>query len=173
MTNNHKNIGMNIIADRKKIERILERIAYQIAENNCHEKKLIFVGIKDSGYQLAKEIIQYLKSILEIETELISLEIDKNNPSKSKINLSIPLDSKNCNIILVDDVINSGKTIFYALKPFYELNLNSLQTLILVERKHKRFPIMADYVGISLNTTLLERIEVKVHKNKIESIELV
>jgi pyrimidine operon attenuation protein / uracil phosphoribosyltransferase len=164
---------MNIIADREKIERILERIAYQIAENYCHEKKIFFVGIKDSGYQLAEEMIKYLNPILNIETELIALEIDKKNPATSPIVLSKNIDSKNCSIILVDDVINSGKTIFYALKPFFELKINSLQTLILVERKHKRFPIVADYVGISLNTTLLERIEVKVVKNKLYSVELI
>ena len=70
-------------------------------------------------------------------------------------------------------MINSGKTLFYALKPFFEMEIDALHTLILVERKHKRFPIMADYVGISLNTTMLEKIEVKVKDGKISSIELV
>lgn len=164
---------MNIIADREKIVRILERIAYQIAENHCHEKKLIFVGIQESGYQLAVEMIQFLKPILNIETDIIALKIDKKHPEKSTIDLSKIIDSKKSNIILVDDVINSGKTIFYALKPFFDLDLKSLQTLILVERKHKRFPIIADYVGITLNTTLLEQIEVQVTGNQIESINLV
>lgn len=164
---------MNIIADREKIERILERIAYQIAENHCHEKKIIFVGLKDSGYQLAEEMIRFLKPILTIETELISLEIDKKNPIKSDIKLSHVINPKDAVIILVDDVINSGMTLFYALKPFFELKIKALHTLILVERKHKRFPIVADYVGISLNTTLLERIEVKASNKKINSIELV
>jgi len=160
------------IANRQKIERILERIAFQLAENCCHHKKIIFVGIKESGFVLAQEIMHYIEPILHIDFEVISLEIDKKNPQTSDIKLSKQLDTKNTAIILVDDVINSGKTLFYALKPFFDLKIDALYTLILVERKYKRFPVMADYVGISLNTTLLEKIEVKVKNAKISSIEL-
>jgi pyrimidine operon attenuation protein/uracil phosphoribosyltransferase len=161
------------IANREKIERILERIAYQLAENCCHHKKIIFVGIKESGFVLAQEIVSYLAPILKIDTDVISLEIDKKNPQTSEIKLSKALDTKDTAIILVDDVINSGKTLFYALKPFFDLKIDALHILILVERKYKRFPIMADYVGISLNTTLLEKIEVIVKNKKLDSIELV
>jgi len=161
------------IANRENIERILERIAYQLAENYCHHKHITFVGIKESGFVLAQEVESYLKPILNIPTEVISLEIDKKNPQTSEIKLSKNIAEKNTAIILVDDVINSGKTFFYALKPFFEIKIDSLHTLILVERKHKRFPIVADYVGISLNTTMLEKIEVKVKGSKISSIELV
>ena len=101
------------------------------------------------------------------------MEIDKKNPQTSEIKLSKTLETKDTAIILVDDVINSGKTLFYALKPFFDLKIDALNTLILVERKYKRFPIMADYVGISLNTTLLEKIEVIVKNKKLVSIELV
>ena len=161
------------IANREKIERILERIAYQVAENCCHRKKIIFVGIQESGYVLAQEIVRYLAPLLKIETDVISLEIDKKNPQTSEIKLSKTLETKDTAIILVDDVINSGKTLFYALKPFFDLKIDALNTLILVERKYKRFPIMADYVGISLNTTLLEKIEVIEKNKKLVSIELV
>jgi pyrimidine operon attenuation protein/uracil phosphoribosyltransferase len=161
------------IANREKIDRILGRIAYQLAENYCHHKHLTFVGIKESGYVLAQEVESYLKPILNIPTEVISLEIDKKNPQTSTIQLSKKIDAKDTAVILVDDVINSGKTLFYALKPFFDMKIDTLDTLILVERKHKRFPIIADYVGISLNTTMLEKIEVKVKAGKISSIELV
>ncbi len=161
------------IANREKIERILERIAYQLAENYCHHKHITFVGVKESGFVLAQEVENYLKPILYIPTEVISLEIDKKNPLTSEIKLSKNIDAKNTAIILVDDVINSGQTLFYALKPFFDMKIDSLDTLILVERKHKRFPIIADYVGFSLNTTMLEKIEVKVKGGKISSIELV
>ena len=162
-----------MIADRAKIERILERIAYQIAETNCHKKKLIFVGIQESGWILAQEVIRFLQPILVIETQMIALEMDKKNPESSTIVLSENIEVNEATIILVDDVINSGKTLFYALKPFFELHIDELQTLILVERKYKRFPIVADFVGISLNTTLLERIEVRVSNGKLDRIELV
>lgn len=162
------------IANREKIERILERIAYQLAENYCHEKKIIFVGVKESGFVLAQEIEVRLRSILKtIQTEVIALEIDKRKPQTSDIKLSKEINTTDTAVLLVDDVINSGKTLFYALKPFFDMKLDALHTLILVERKHKRFPIVADYVGISLNTTMLEKIEVRVTGNKISSIELV
>ncbi|MBL7788636.1 MAG: phosphoribosyltransferase [Chitinophagales bacterium] len=161
------------IANREKIERILERIAYQLAENYCHRKHITFVGVKESGYVLAQEVESYLKPILNLPTEVVALEIDKKNPQTSDIKLSKNIQVKETAIILVDDVINSGKTLFYALKPFFDMKIDALHTLILVERKHKRFPIVADHVGISLNTTMLEKIEVKVKGNKISSIELV
>ncbi len=161
------------IADRIKIENILERIVFQIAENHYQAKRIIFVGIEKSGWNLAKEIIQYLNKIIAIETLLISLEIDKKKPESSPVLLSENLEGKTDIVILVDDVINSGKTLFYALRPFLDLKLNALQTLILVERKYKRFPISADFVGISLNTTMKEHIEVKVENNLISSIDLV
>lgn len=163
------------IANRAKIERILERIVYQIAENHCDAKKIVFVGVKESGWILAKEVIHYLNRLIAAEIQLISLEIDKKNPilGKAEIKLSESLAKDSDVIILVDDVINSGRTLFYALHPFLNIKIEKLQTLILVERKYKRFPIIADYVGISLNTTMKEHIEVKVKGNKLESIELV
>jgi pyrimidine operon attenuation protein/uracil phosphoribosyltransferase len=164
---------MSQIANRERIEQILERMVFQIAENNYASKKIIFVGVKDSGWMLAKEIIECLTKIQSVETVLVSLEIDKKHPEKSTILLSDVIDEKSDSVILVDDVINSGRTIFYALKPFLDIKLKNLQTLVLVERKYKRFPIVADYVGISLNTTMKEHIEVVVDNGKIAAIELI
>lgn len=163
------------IADRAKIERILERIVYQIAENHCEAKKIVFVGVKESGWILAQEVIRYLNKLIQSEIILVSLEINKKNPvlSRAEVKVSHPLSDDSDVIILVDDVINSGRTLFYSLQPFLDIKINKLQTLILVERKYKRFPIIADYVGISLNTTMKEHIEVKVKGDKLDSIELV
>lgn len=160
------------IADREKIERILERIAYQIAEIHCHKKKIILVGIHENGYILAKEMANYLLPILKKEAEIISLKIDKTRPETSSIELSQEFQIPDNAIILVDDVINSGKTFFYALRPFFDMKIDELQTLILVERKYKRFPIVSDFVGMSLNTTLKEHIEVVVENGKINEIIL-
>lgn len=160
------------IAHREKIERILERIAYQIAEAHYDKKQIVFVGIKENGLILAQEVIAYLSKIWQVDTKLIALQLDKKKPEKSNIHLSEPIPESYDAMILVDDVINSGRTFFYALRPFLDLKIQSLQTLILVERKYKRFPIIADYVGISLNTTLKEHIEVIADTSQIQSIEL-
>lgn len=161
-----------IIANREQIARIIERLVHQIAEQHFDKKRIIFVGIKESGLTLAKEVVQALEKILKIELEIIELEIDKKKPNKGEVKISDEISKHEEAIIIVDDVINSGRTLFYALKPFLNLNLNTLQTLILVERKYKRFPITADYVGISLNTTMKEHIAVQTDKGRILRVEL-
>lgn len=161
------------IADRLQIERMLDRIVYQIAENHFDKNAITFVGLQESGLILAKEVAARLQNTITAKLQIVSLSIDKNDPSKSSVQLSDPISIKSEVVILVDDVINSGKTLFYALHPFLGINLKNLQTLVLVERKYKRFPVSSDYVGISLNTTLKEHIEVQVVKGITSSIELV
>jgi pyrimidine operon attenuation protein/uracil phosphoribosyltransferase len=161
------------IADRLQIERMLERIVYQIAENHFDKNAITLVGLQESGLILAKEVAARLQNTITAKLQIVSLSIDKKDPSKSSIHLSDPISSKSEVVILVDDVINSGRTLFYALRPFLEINLKNLQTLVLVERKYKRFPVSSDYVGISLNTTLKEHIEVQVKNGIAASIELV
>jgi pyrimidine operon attenuation protein/uracil phosphoribosyltransferase len=90
------------------------------------------------------------------------INIDKKNPLQSAIEIKIDTDLKNKTIILVDDVANSGKTIFYALKPLMDLSLNKIQLAVLVDRQHKSFPITADYVGLSISTTLQNMIYVEI-----------
>lgn len=161
------------IANRLQIERMLERIVYQIAENHFDKNAITFVGLQESGLILAKEVAARLQNTITAKLQIVSLSIDKKDPSKSSVQLSDPISSKSELVILVDDVINSGRTLFYALRPFLEINLKNLQTLVLVERKYKRFPVSSDYVGISLNTTLKEHIEVQIEKGIASSIELI
>ncbi len=161
------------IADRIQIERILERIVYQIAESHFDKNAITFVGLQESGLIVAKEVAKRLQNTITANLQIVSLSINKKDPSKSSIELSDPISRKVEVVILVDDVINSGRTLFYSLRPFLEINLKSLQTLVLVERKYKRFPVSSDYVGISLNTTLKEHIEVQVENGIASSIELI
>ena len=96
---------------------------------------------------------------------MCELKINKKNPLQSEINLNIePKDFKNETIIVVDDVLNSGKTMMYAIKPFLEVPIKKLSIAVLINRSHKRFPLNADYVGLSLTTTLKEHIEVSLEK---------
>jgi pyrimidine operon attenuation protein/uracil phosphoribosyltransferase len=68
-------------------------------------------------------------------------------------------------IILVDDVLNSGKTMMYALKPFLAADIKKIRTVVLIDRNHKRFPVAADFTGLSLSTTLQEHVSVEFDKN--------
>ncbi len=150
-----------VILDHQKIEQKINRIAYQIFEDNYNQKRLIIAGIASNGFILAKLLANKLKEIRDLEIVLEELHINKKNPINSKVKMNLENeDIKNQSIILVDDVLNSGKTMMYGLQHFLAAPLKRLSTAVLVNRSHKRFPVNADYVGLSLATTLKERIEV-------------
>jgi pyrimidine operon attenuation protein/uracil phosphoribosyltransferase len=132
------------------------------------------LGIESSGYILANQLFELLKPIIpNVALSLNKLTINKKNPLEKSIDLDVDIHFfENKSIIVVDDVINSGRTLFYALRPFFLIDIQMLQTLVLVERKYKRFPISADYVGVSLNTTFKEHIEVICENGKVSSVSL-
>jgi len=148
------------ILSKEVVEKKLQRMAYEILENNIDEKEIILAGIRESGSVVAKVIQGMLAEISSIKTELITITLDKKEPTDVSLSRSIELNGKV--IILVDDVSNSGKTLLYALKPFIEFHPKKIQTLVLVERTHTSFPVRPDYVGLSIATTLQEHIFVEV-----------
>jgi pyrimidine operon attenuation protein / uracil phosphoribosyltransferase len=124
------------------------------------ESELILAGVRESGTVIAKNIQQILQEISSFKTSLITLTLDKKFPTTVSLSSEIAVDDKV--VIVIDDVANSGKTLLYALKPFLAFHPKKIQTLILVERTHKAFPVKPDYVGLSVATTLQEHIYVKV-----------
>ncbi|NOT94517.1 MAG: phosphoribosyltransferase [Ferruginibacter sp.] len=140
-------------------------MALEIAERNYNEPQLILIGIKDHGTVIAKKIGDYLKDNFKGEIIVLELSIDKKHPAA--VTLSADMDFNNKAIILMDDVANSGRVMLYALKPFLEQYPKKIQTLALVERTHKNFPVDVDYVGISVSTTLDEHIFVEVEDDTI------
>jgi len=148
----------------------LRRMAYEILENNRGENHIILAGIHDSGSVVASQLQSILTEISPISTQLITISFDKKHPSV--IDISNQTDFTDKVIIIIDDVTNSGKTLLYALKPFLEYYPRKIQTLVLVERSHKTYPIHPDYVGLSLSTTLQEHIFVEVTNNEISGAYL-
>ena len=145
----------------KQIDQRIDRIAYQIYENNYQEKSIVVAGISGRGSDLATMICQKLEAISPIEIISTTIKVDKRNPVDSDPLMEIKNeDLKGTVIILVDDVLNSGKTLIYGVKRFLRVPLKRLRTVVLVDRDHKRYPIKADYVGLSLSTTLQEHITV-------------
>ena len=161
-----KYILNNIIAAKK-----LQRMAYEIAERNTEGTELILAGIKDNGYIIAQKIKLLLESIYIEKVSVIAVTLDKKNPKEIQIDGAYDINNKV--LILVDDVANSGKTLTYVLKPFLEFYPEKIQTLVLVERTHKLFPITADYVGLSVATTLQEHIIVEVINGEISGAYLI
>ena len=156
-----------LILNNKQIEQKINRIAYEIYENNHSEKEIIIAGISDNGYIFAKRIADVVTKISPIKTTLIEIKINKENPLAKEIKISLSdKELKNKVIILVDDVLNSGKTLIFGAKPFLISPVKRLTTVVLVDRGHNRFPIKADFVGLSLSTTLQEHITVDLKKGK-------
>lgn len=148
------------VADKK-----LRRMALQVAEQNHSAKQLVLIGIKTSGSVIAEKISSYLKEVYKGEVIVMELSLDKKKPSV--ITLDKKMDFNGKTIVLIDDVANSGRTMLYALKPLLEQLPEKIQTLALVERTHKTFPIDVDYVGVSVSTTTNEHIYVEVKNNEV------
>jgi len=146
-------------------------MAYEIAEQNVGEKRLILAGIKDNGVAMAHYLRKLLQSIFSGVIDVIELNLDKRNPGEIEISSTENFDD--AVIIVVDDVANSGKTMLYALKPFLQYHPKKIQTLALVERTHKVYPVNTDYVGVSLATTLQEHIFVEVENGEVTGAYLV
>ena len=150
-------------------------MAYQLAEQCFEENHIVIVGIVPKGVVFAKLLAQDLKNILpDLNIKIETLKINKENPLSEPIQLSCQATDLNQKfVVLADDVINSGKTAFYAMQPFMQIPLKKLKTAVLLDRRHKDFPVASDFVGLSLNTTLREHITVDITPEEMESAYLV
>jgi pyrimidine operon attenuation protein/uracil phosphoribosyltransferase len=152
---------MNNILQHEQIEEKINRLAHEIIENTFEEQRIYLGGICGNGSVLAHLLSSIIKKYSDQEIIVFELELDKEHPWDFPITLSIPQsDLKNGFIILVDDVLNSGKTMQYSLVKLLEEPTKSIKTVALVDRTHRRYPIKADFVGLSLSTTLKERVEI-------------
>ncbi len=148
------------IKNGKNIADTTRRIAYQILESNDNNGEIIIAGINQNGALLAKNLCVILHQVSENKITFAKLNLDKDNP-RNKITISIPLeDCKNKTVVVVDDVLNTGSTLLYAVNHFLAIPLQQIRTVVLVNRNHKKFPIKADFKGISLSTSIKEHIEV-------------
>lgn len=145
-------------------------MAMEVAERNHDKKSLVLIGIKENGIVIADIIASMLKDIFPGDIQLLQLSMDKRNPGEIKLSESFNFNG--ANVLLIDDVANSGRTMLYALKPLLDQHPAMLQTLALVERTHKLFPIAVDYVGHSVATESKENIVVRVEAGQVLGAEL-
>lgn len=151
------------LLDQRQIKQKIKRLAIQILEQNFGEKEIILAGINNNGLGFAKMIKRNLAQLTENTITLTQIKLSPANPLESVVEIGLPLDELNDKtIIVVDDVANTGRTIFYAIKPLLEVVPKKIQVAVLVDRKHKSFPIKVDYVGVSLFTTLHDNIDVQI-----------
>ncbi|SKB62584.1 phosphoribosyltransferase family protein [Daejeonella lutea] len=149
-----------LILDKKQIQQKIERMAYEILEDNLNEKEIIMAGIVDKGYTIAKQIKKALEAISEIKVTLMKIELDKNSTHLQAVTDIEVAKASNKVVILVDDVLNSGRTLAYGLGVFLDIPLKKLRTLVLIDRSHRNFPVSPDYTGLELATILKEHVDV-------------
>jgi pyrimidine operon attenuation protein / uracil phosphoribosyltransferase len=151
------------ILDDRQIRHKLKRLTIQILENNIEESEIILAGINNNGVAMAQLLLNELVGRTTIPITLTRIKLNPASPIENPIVLEMPLENvKNKAIIVVDDVANTGRTIYYALKPLMDSLPRKVEVAVLVDRKHKSYPIQADYVGLSLATTLKENIDVQI-----------
>ena len=157
----------NKIKDGFAVKSSVKRIAHQIYENNIEEKSIVIVGIGNSGKIFRNLIGNSIKSVCDLNLIFVSLSIKRKkllNVVESDISLE---EIKNKSIIIVDDVLNTGATLIYAVSYFLKIPVKKIQTAVMVNRNHKKFPIKADFKGISLSTSVNEHISVILEGNEI------
>ncbi len=159
-----------VILDKERIAHKLRRMAYEIWERNSDEQEITLIGIENGGKTVADNLAVLLKEISPLTVHVLSVSINKKNPLNHALDFEVNLTGRS--VILVDDVANSGKTITYSLHAILSYDLKKVMVAVLVDRKHKSFPIASDIVGLSLATTLQEHIEVEIKKNEITSVYL-
>jgi pyrimidine operon attenuation protein/uracil phosphoribosyltransferase len=162
------------ILDTLQIKQKINRLAFEVYENNFSEKELFVVGIEGNGYKVAQQLCEKLEAISPLKVKLGKIDLNKGKPWEGEPEMDFTeKEFVNKTIILVDDVLNSGKTLMYAVKLFLDKPVKKINTVILVDRSHSRFPVKADYVGLTLSTTLQEHIEADFSKKNKEAVYLI
>ena len=152
-----------LILNDKQIRQKIKRLTIEILERNFDTTEIILAGVNNNGLAMAQLLMEELLARTDIPITLTRLRISPAAPTTNPIWIEMPIEELNDkNIIIIDDVANTGRTLFYALKPFLEILPHKIEIAVLVDRKHKSFPIQPDYVGISLATTLKEHIDVRI-----------
>lgn len=154
-----------LVLNQHQIEQKIDRIAYQLLEDNFDEKEIIIAGILPKGNYIAERLKNILDKIAPFTTTLITIEIDKQSSSlTAKTDIDIQI-CHNKTVIIVDDVLNSGKTLAYGFGVFLDVPLKKLRTVVLVDRNHKSFPVTTDFAGIALSTVLKEHVDVVLNED--------
>ncbi len=158
-------MSKSIILNNEEITFKIRRIAFQIYEANIEEKEIVIAGISTNGYTFAKELVTVLRDISGIKILLCEVKINKKMPLDGVITSMKSDEYANKPLVLVDDVLNSGSTLMYAVRHFLDVPLKQFNTAVLVDRNHKKYPVKVDFKGISLSTSLHDIITVEFDKD--------
>ena len=171
MTDNSTISKRQILSPHQTSQKI-RRIAFEIYENNFEETGIIIAGISGEGYAFAGRLAKELADISPLNVQLIELRFDKHIHQQSPILFDKDISIENQVVVVADDVLNTGRTLAFALEPFLRVRMKKVQVAVVVDRSHHLFPVHADYVGFSLSTTLTEHVEVVLSQQEEEGVYL-
>jgi len=158
-----------LLLNEKQIQQKINRIAYQILEDCSNELEIVVAGIADRGYVLASRLKEKLETLGNIHVTLLKVTLDKEG-SSLKAETDIPLSAcENRTVIVVDDVLDTGKTLTYGLGVFLNIPIKKLRTVVLVDRSHKLFPVGSDFTGLEISTITHEHVSVVLNVGEILS----
>ena len=171
MTDHSTTIRRQILSSLQTNQKI-RRIAFEIYEQNFEESGIILAGIDGQGYEFAKRLSQELKEISPLNVQLIQLLFDKNIHHQIPVLFDKETNIENQVVVVVDDVLNTGRTLAFALEPFLKVRMKKVQVAVVVDRSHHLFPVHADYVGYALSTTISEHVEVVLNREEEDGVYL-
>ena len=161
-----------IVLNKAQIRQKTERIAFEILENTFEQPKIYIAGIEGNGYLFAERLVEQLSNHTDQEIRLFKIQVNKETPLQEEVSFSIPAEELvDGTVVLVDDVINSGRTMIYAVKALLENPLKLLKVATLVNRTHRRFPVQADFVGVNISTTIMDNIVVELGSDEVAYLE--
>jgi len=161
------------ILNQRQIQQKIQRLAIEILENNYEEDELILAGINNRGYRFAQLLQTELEQLNKVPIRMTRIRLNPAAPLDEDIQLEMPMSELTGRaIIVIDDVANTGRTIFYACKPILDVLPKKVEVAVLVDRTHKSFPIKVDYVGLSLATTLKDNIDVQIERTEERAVFL-
>ncbi len=155
----------NLVLDDAQVRQKIRRMAYEIFESNFAEKTIVLAGIDGQGYVLAQLLQKELLAISPLQVMTTRVILEKNSPQRSEVTLDLsPSDLKKRVIVIVDDVLNTGRTLAYGMKPFLSIEVKKIEVAVLVNRSHTLFPVQPNYTGYELSTTMTDHVEVVLGK---------
>lgn len=164
--------GMEIL-NNAAIAKKITRIALQIYEENATGDAVVIAGLSGNGWHLAQKIAEALEQLSPLKVECLEVTVNKLEPSEKTTRIQGDISKATGKyVVVVDDVLNTGRTLVYGLSPFISARAAIIRTAVLADRNHHKFPVDADFVGISMATTLQEHIELRVGENGAMSLHL-
>lgn len=153
------------LLDAQQIQQKIKRLAIEILENNADESQLILAGVNENGHTFARLLQDAMREItlVQPDIQLVHIRLVPAAPLSQPVEVSTPLDTLNDKVIIVvDDVANTGRTLHFAMKPLLDILPKKIELAVLVDRKHKQYPVQPKYVGLELATTLRNNIDVQI-----------